>query len=224
MTDVKGVVRLYRSMDENDSKLLTSKDTDILSIHSMNGEIISHELCSKTKRGILFSFTTRLEIAREYAERYEKRKICYVDISLHKLAQSVVEIIPVFDRTFWFNRMALDDILLKEKMLVNPATKRCHTVVGLTNYSQRTASGWASSLNEVMLQVNGLELKDLSNMSGYISAEETEQLLREYYIQEVPASNIMEFRSLVKNTFDIFNLKRKCLLDLVNGDSWYRVA
>jgi len=171
MTDVKGVVRLYRSMDENDSKLLTSKDTDILSIHSMNGEIIS-----------------------------------------------------VFDRTFWFNRMALDDILLKDKMLVNPATKRCHTVVGLTNYSQRTASGWASSLNEVMLQVNGLELKDLSNMSGYISAEETEQLLREYYIQEVPASNIMEFRSLVKNTFDIVNLKRKCLLDLVNGDSWYRVA
>ena len=69
MTDVKGVVRLYRSIDENDSKLLTSKDTDILSIHSMNGEIISHELCSKTKRGILFSFTTRLEIAREYAER-----------------------------------------------------------------------------------------------------------------------------------------------------------
>jgi len=190
----------------------------------MNGEMISHELCSKTKRGILFSFTTRLDIAKEYAKHYKKSKICFVDISLAKPAQSVVEIIPVFDRAFWLNRMALDDILLEEKRLVNPATRRNHTVVGLTNYSQRTACGWASSLNEVMLQVDGLELKDLSDMSGDISPEETEQLLRDCYIREVPYYNIRELRSIIKGTFDKVDLKRKELLNLVNGDSWYKAA
>lgn len=69
-----GIVRLYRAMDEKDSPILVSKNTDMLSIHSMNGEMISHELCSKTKRGILFSFTTSLDIAKEYVKRYKKGK------------------------------------------------------------------------------------------------------------------------------------------------------
>lgn len=219
-----GIVRLYRAMDEKDSPILVSKNTDMLSIHSMNGEMISHELCSKTKRGILFSFTTSLDIAKEYVKRYKKGKIYFVDISLPKPAQSVVEIIPVFDRSFWLNRMALDDILLKEKMLKNPTTERYHTVVGLTNYSQRTACGWACSLNEVMLQVNGLELKELTDMSGNISIEETERLLRDCYIKEVPVPNIRELRSLIEGTFDNVDLKRKNLLDLVNGDSWYKAT
>ncbi|WP_455533360.1 hypothetical protein [Roseburia inulinivorans] len=44
MMEAKGVARLYRAMDEKDSKILTSADTNILSMHSMNGEILSHEM------------------------------------------------------------------------------------------------------------------------------------------------------------------------------------
>ena len=40
--------------------------------------------------------------------------------------------------------------------------------------------------------MNGLELKELSDMSGNISTEETERLLRDYYIKEVPYYNISE--------------------------------
>lgn len=222
MIHSKDIVRLYRVMEENDSQILTSKKTEKVCIHPMNEEMVSHELSSKTKRGILFSFTTKLDTAREYARRYEKSKICFVDISLSEPARSVVEIIPAFSRDFWLNRIALDDILLEEKTLVNPATGRSHTIVGLTNYSQRTACGWASSLNEVMLQVDGLKLKDLSDMSGNISPEDTEQLLRQYYIKEVPAPKVMELRLVIKEVFDNVGLKRKGLLDLVNGNSWYK--
>lgn len=38
MMEAKGVARLYRAMDEKDSKILTSADTNILSMHSMNSE------------------------------------------------------------------------------------------------------------------------------------------------------------------------------------------
>lgn len=75
-----------------------------------------------------------------------------------------------------------------------------------------------------MLQVNGLELKELSDMLGNISTEETERLLRDCYIKEVPFPNIMKLRSLIEGTFDIVDLKRKNLLDLVNGDSWYKAT
>lgn len=74
------------------------------------------------------------------------------------------------------------------------------------------------------IQVNGLELKELSDMSGNISTEETERLLRDYYIKEVPYYNISELRSLIEGTFGSVNLKRKNLLDLVNGDSWYKAT
>ena len=224
MVNEKNVVRLYRAMDERDSRTLISRETDKLSIHSMNREMISHELCSKTKRGVLFSFTTSLGVAKEYGEHYEKKKICYVDISVDKPARSVIEILPVFDRALWLNRMALDDILLEEKILVNPATRRNHTIVGLTNFSQRTACGWAASLKEVMLQVDGLELKELSDMSGNISTEETETILLDCYIKKVPYSNIRELRLLIEDTFANIDLKRTKLLDLVHGDSWYKAS
>lgn len=50
-------MRLYRAMDEKNSPILVSKNTDMLSIHSMNGEMISHELwydkCASMLRGDL---------------------------------------------------------------------------------------------------------------------------------------------------------------------------
>lgn len=45
----QNTVRLYRAMDVKNSLTLTSKITSRLSTHSMNKEIVSHELCSKTK-------------------------------------------------------------------------------------------------------------------------------------------------------------------------------
>lgn len=214
-------VRLYRAMDVKDSLILTSKITSTLSTHSMNKEIVSHELCSKTKRGVLYSFTTNLVTAKDYAKHHNKSKICFVDIPLSEPLKSVIELIPLFDRTLWLNRMALDDILLKEKILVNPATGRKHTVVGLTNYSSRTACGWASALSEVMIQASGLELKKLSDMSDNVSSEETERLLLKYYIKELPDTSIRTLRSLVNEQFENGNLKRGSLLKLVSGDSWY---
>ena len=216
------VVRLYRAMDENDSPILISKETSKVANHEMLQEIVSHELYAKTQRGLLYSFTTRLDKATDYAKRCGKKKICFIDISLEKPTEAVIDIIPVFDRDFWLNRIALDNVLLDEGMLVNPATRRGHTIVGLANFCQRSASGWASSLSEVMLQVNGLELKDISDMKDQISPEQTEQLLYGFYIKEVPGTNIDKLRTLVQETFDRVNLKRKYLLDIVNGDSWYK--
>lgn len=217
----QNTVRLYRAMDVKNSLIITSKITNRLNTHSMNEEIVSHELCSKTKRGVLYSFTTDLATAKDYAKHYNNSKICFVDISLSEPLKSVIELIPLFDRTLWLNRMALDDILLKEKILVNPATGRKHTVVGLTNYSSRTACGWASALSEVMIQASGLELKKLSDMSDNVSSEETERLLLKYYLKELPDTSIRTLRSLVNEQFENGNLKMGSLLKLVSGDSWY---
>lgn len=61
-------------------------------------------------------------------------------------------------------------------------------------------------------------------MKDQIFSEQMKQMLCDSYIKEVSVANIDKLRTLVQEAFDSDNLKRKYLLDRVNGNSWYKEA
>lgn len=218
-------IRLYRACsirDQMNGFVLVSKKIEALSNLETMEEIVSHELDPKKARGIMYSFSTRLDLVKDYREKYSNTTdIMYVDIDLNN-RKNIVSIHPTFDRDYLMRKIATSKEILDTGYVKNPATGRKHTVVGIINYSQRTVSGWAYAMREVMMQCNGLRLKHLDDKIVDISSEYTEEKLKKYPLKSIiPQTNIEKLRKIIQNTYENNDLKRKFLLNHVNSDSWY---
>lgn len=214
---MSNIIRLYRNCSSRD---ITQKCID----DSLR-EIISHELNSLTGRGVYYSFSTKLNLVEDYAMRNpQNNEIRYVDIDLDNTSLSVLAIHPIYDRDYFMNMICCSNEILEKGYVINPATNRKHSLLGLINYSQRTVSGWANSINEVMIQCNGLKLNELSTIDYNISSERTEELLRDHFLKELDQRNVDQFRKIIKESYEKSNLSRRILLDKVTTtNNWYKI-
>lgn len=224
--EMNNIIRLYRncsSRDQATSYILTSRDITQKGIDDSLREIISHELSALTGRGVYYSISTKLNLTENYAERNpQNNEIRYVDIDLDNIFLSILAIHPIYNRDYFMNMICCSNEILENGYVLNPATNRKHSLLGIINYSQRTVSGWANSMGEVMLQCNGLELKELSTIDSHISSERTEELLKDYFLKELEQRNVERFRRIIKESYEKANLRRRILVDRVNTNKWYK--
>lgn len=221
------IVRLYRNCSSRDqfaNYILTSRDITQKGIDDSLKEIVSHELNALTRRGVFYSFSTKLNLVENYAERNpQNNEIRYVDIDLDNVDLPILAIHPVYDRDYFMNMICCSNEVLEKGYILNPATIRKHSLLGIINYSQRTVSAWANSMCEVMLQCNGLKLKKLVTMDSHISSERTEELLKDYFMKELDQRNVEQFRRIIKESYEKSNLKRRILVDRVFTNKWYKM-
>lgn len=143
------IIRLYRVPTEFDlmnNCILTSNTTSSIDQENTLAEMLSHEFNSTAKRGIFFSFTTRLNVAHDYAKRQKTQNIYYNDIDLNNIALPIVSIHPLFDRDFWCVEIARSNQIMTQGFVVNPSTDRKSSILALINVSQRTAASWSHSM------------------------------------------------------------------------------
>lgn len=217
------IIRLYRvptKLDIINNCILTSNNTSPLDQENALAEMLSHEFDSKTKRGIFFSFTTRLDTAQGYAIRNKTQNIYFIDIDLNNIALPIVSIHPLFDRDFWCAEIARSNQIMTQGFVVNPSTGRKSSILGLINASQKTAASWSHSMYEVMIQCDKLALKPIESISNSITYTATEDLLKQHFLN-VSAQNAVRFETIIIDFFKtIPNLKRKYILKHITNDTW----
>lgn len=224
------VIRLYRCCTERDRDngfRLSSKMGKDLGSQAVE-EIVSHELNSTTGRGVFYSFSTRIS-AVEYwrSEKNPSGNIMYVNIDLDIIPDSIVSLQPVFNRGYLMSLIAINEQILKDGYVINPATGRKHTVLGVLNYSQRSIAGWACTMSECVLQCKDLELNELSKLedeTAEITAEQTEALLSEKYMRTLKIQSVNSLRNLLQKQYTQANVSRRSLLNLANETGWYKAA
>ncbi len=220
-------IRLYRvptKLDLMNNCILTSSNTSSINQENTLAEMLSHELNSTTKRGIFFSFTTRLDTAQDYAKRKKTQNIYYIDIDLNNIAPDIVSIHPLFSRDFWCIEIARSNQIMSQGFVVNPSTGRKSSILGLINASQRTAASWSHSMYEVMIQCDQLALKPIESISNAITYTATEDMLKQHFI-DLPVQNAVRFETIIGNLFNtIPNLKRKYILTHITNDAWYNAV
>lgn len=221
------IIRLYRVPAEFDlmnNYILTSSNTSPIDQENVLAEVLSHEFNSTTKRGVFFSFTTRLDVAQDYAKRKKAQNIYYIDIDLNNIALPIVSIHPLFDRDFWCVEIARSNQIMTQGFVVNPSTGRESTILGLINVSQRTAASWSHSMYEVMIQCDKLALKPIESISNTITYTNTEKLLKQQFL-DLSIQNAVQFETIIKNSFrNILTLKRKYILTHITNDAWYNAV
>lgn len=221
------IIRLYRVPTEFDlmnNCILTSSNTSPIDQENVLAEILSHEFNSTTKRGVFFSFTTRLDVAQDYAKRKKTQNIYFIDIDLNYIALPIVSIHPLFDRDFWCVEIARSNQIMTQGFVVNPTTCRESTILGLINASQRTAASWSHSMYEVMIQCKELALKPIESISKSITYTATEDLLKQQFLDLSP-QNADQFKMIIRNSFKTLpNLKRKYILTHITNDTWYNAV
>ena len=120
--------------------------------------------------------------------------------------------------------IAVNEQILNDGYVTNPATGREHTVLGVLNYSQRSIAGWAYSMRECVLQCKDQKLSDLSEIDNDITAEQTEELLLEKYMRTLKIQSVDSLRNLLQKQYTQANVTRRSLLNLANGTGWYKAA
>lgn len=217
------IIRLYRVPTEFDlmnNCILTSNTTSSIDQENTLAEMLSHEFNSTTKRGVFFSFTTRLDVAQDYAKRKKTQNIYYIDIELNNIALPIVSIHPLFDRDFWCVEIARSNQIMTQGFVVNPSTDRKSSILALINVSQRTAASWSHSMYEVMIQCKELALKPIESISNSITYTATEDLLKQHFLN-VSTQNAVQFETIIRNSFNnLPNLKRKYILTHITNDTW----
>lgn len=217
------IIRLYRvptKLDMVNNCILTSSNTSSINQENALAEMLSHEFNSTTKRGVFFSFTTRLNAAQDYAKRNKTQHIYYIDIDLNNIAPNIISIHPLFDRDFWCVEIARSNQIMAQGFVVNPSTGRKSSILGLINTSQRTAASWSHSMYEVMIQCEKLALKPMESISNTITYAATENLLKQHFL-DVSAQNAVQFKTIIRNSFKALPcLRRKYILIHITNDIW----
>lgn len=223
---VLSLLRVCTQRDKDNKYVLNSKDKKIMPNEQALQEIISHELDATTGRGVFYSFTTDLELARRYKLRNpENTEICCIDIDLANLPAGVKSIFPIYSRDYLMCLMCSTPEVLLEGKVQNPATGREHSFLGILNTSQRTVSGWANSMKEIVIQTDNLQLQVLDESSYIPQDEETvDRIVRKYLFPKVSPESVKRFRDIIASEFYKAGCKRRYLLDRVNGEEWAKVA
>jgi ferredoxin len=137
-------IRLYRCCTERDMRqayILSSKNTSPLNNKQALEEIISHVLNSSTGRDVFYSFSTDLNLVEEYYKCNHVgtcSQICYVDVDLLDVKSSIVSIYPIYIRDYIMNLIARTPEIINSSLVINPATARAHSILGILNTSQRS--------------------------------------------------------------------------------------
>lgn len=220
------MIRLYRActqLDKNNDFILHSKIIDKLEQYETLQEIISHELNSKTARGVYYSFTTNIEKAEYYLNQNGSIEIRYIDFDPENLPKTIISMHPIGDRAYLIGLIASCNLAMSNKMVINPANKNEHSLIGILNYSQRTVASWASSMDEVVLQVHGLQLKKLEINDNTRTHIESNELLHKYSKMRNlnKQSDVEKLLNYVRESFVYYHLKRRTLenylLSIIQG-------
>lgn len=221
------IIRLYRvptKLDLMKNCILTSNNISPINQENLLAEMLSHEFNSTTKRGVFFSFTTRWDVALDYAKRKKTQNIYFIDIDLNNIPLPIVSIHPLFNHDFWCVEIARSNQIMTQGFVVNPSTGRKSSLLGLINTSQRTAASWSHSMYEVMIQCDKLALKPIESISNTITYTNTEKLLKQQFL-DLSIQNAVQFETIIKNSFrNILTLKRKYILTHITNDAWYNAV
>ena len=190
-------------------------------------EIISHELNASTRRGVFYSFTFDIKLAKEYKLRHpNSTEICYIQIDLANLSTGIRGIYPIYSRDYMMSLICSTPEVLHEKKIQNPATGRYHSILGILNSSQRTVSGWANRMREIVIQCDHLKLEVLNENSFVQQQDEAvvNRLIRRFLFPKVSEKNVKELREIIGCEYKSSGCKRRYLLDRVNGNEWIKDA
>ena len=158
-----------RDISLNDEVILTSSKVKPISNTEIIQEGTSHILSATTKRRIFFSFSSSLELVEKYWKRNRDNVgICFLKIDTDNVSKNILTIFPAYIRKYWIYEIAKNDYLMKEKMILDPATGRKRSILGLLQPAQRSVSSWSSSMNEILIQCKNLKLQSIE----YLSREE----------------------------------------------------
>lgn len=223
---VLSILRACTQRDKDNEYVINSKNKEIMSNKQALQEMVSHELNSRTGRGIFYSFTTDLELAKGYKLRNpENTEICCVDIDLANLPAGVKSIFPIYSRDYLMSLICSTPEVLLNRKIENPATGRAHSFLGILNTSQRTVSGWANSMHEILIQADNLQLHVLDENSFVPQDEETvDRIVRKYLFPQVSPDSVKRFRDIIASEFYKAGCTRRYLLDRVNSEEWAKVA
>ena len=223
---VLSLLRVCTQRDKDNEYVINSKNKEIMSNEQALQEMVSHELNARTGRGVFYSFTTDLELAKAYKRRNpENTEICSVDIDLANLPATVKSIFPIDSRDYLMSLICATPEVLQKEKVQNPETGRDHSFLGILNTSQRTVSGWANSMKEIVLQADNLQLHVLDENSFVPQDEATvDRIVRKYLFPQVSFDNVKKFRDIIESEFNKAGCKRRYRLDRVNGDEWAKVA
>ena len=226
---IDSVLTLYRVCTLRDKKrnyILESLQTEELSNEQLLEELVSHELNATTGRGYFYSFTFDLQLAKEYKRRNpENTEIRQIKIDLANLPTQIIGIYPIYSRDYLMSLMASTEEVIKKGFVLNPATGRQHSLLGILNTSQRTVSGWAYSMREIVIQCNGLQLEEI--VEDKLDAQDEERvnsMIREYLFPKVNKDDINTFSNLIKATYVSTGCKQRYLIDRIETGKWVKVA
>ena len=229
MKNKESILTLYRvcsERDHNNGYILNSFSKEKLSGTKALQEMISHELNASTARNILYSFTFDLSLAKAYKLRNpENAEICRLDVNLADMSKSIINIYPVFSRDYLMSLMACIPELLKKGSVINPATLREHSILGILNTSQRSISGWAYGMKEIMLQCDNLKLEVFDEKEYEQQNEETvNRLIREHLFPKVTIEGIKQLRDIISSEYERCKCKRRYILDRITDVHWAKLA
>ncbi len=229
MNNRESVITLIRVCTERDKKngyILNSTNKEILSSEQALQEMLSHELNAKTERGIFYSFTYDVELAKRYKLRNpENTELCCVRIDLANLPAGIRSIHPIFSREYIMSLICLSPEILCNGKIQNPATGREHSILGILNSSQRTVCSWAHSMGEIVVQCDNLEL-EIWNEENCIRQEENvvNRIIRKYLFPQVSEASVKMLRGIMESQFKRAGCICRQLIDRVNDDEWAKLA
>ena len=221
------IVRLYRNCtirDKQNNYLLSSINKNSLTNDEVLAEYVSHELDATTARGVFYSFSTDLQLVKDYKLRNpENADICYIDVDLDAVDKSILGLYPVYLRDYLLCLIANTPIVLNNNAVRNPVTQRKHSLLGIVNVSQRTASSWAYAMREVLVQCDNLRLNLFQDEVVEKTDEtEIEKKLLQYSLREPNSENVERLRKIIKESYERIDLKRTYILDRVLSDEWLK--
>ncbi len=220
------ILRLYRCCTKRDYEngyVLSSNELTRLDVNDTLQELVSHILHA-SQRNIYYSFTPSLSLAKEYKKRNPQNvDICYVDLDLKNLPDTVIGIFPVFSRRFWLNLIASSDDALANNYIENPENSTKHSLLGIVNCSQRTVSSWAFSMREFTLQANNLKLTVLKNEDETVTIndETLEEIVSDYFLKKLDMRSVAALRTIFHSKFEACKLQRKYVIDLIDTEKWF---
>ena len=233
LSESRKKIRLYRCCTERDINngcCLTSTYTSKLDNKRALEELVSHILDSGTGRGVCYSFTTDIDKAYSYQKKYPEKalEICYVDIAPDDLPKEIKGVFPVYLREYVMCLIADAPDIIQSQYIRNPKTGRTHTILGVLNVSQNTVCGWASSMSEVILQCERLQLKRLGDGeagdSGILRGEEEIDKALMGFCTKPSDNGVRALRRIINAFFKAGGLSRRQILKMVNSDKWFRYA
>ncbi len=223
---VLSLIRVCTQRDKDRGYVLESANKEKLSGKQALQEMISHELNASTGRGVFYSFTFDIKLAKEYKLRNpDNTEICYIQIDLANLSTEIRGIYPIYSRDYMMSLICSTPEVLHEKKIQNPATGRYHSILGILNSSQRTVSGWANSMREIVVQCDHLKL-EVVDENSFVQQDEAvvNRIISRFLFPKVSEKNVKKLREIIECEYKSSGCKRRYLLDRVNGNEWIKDA